>query len=108
MDQKKAEVYFNDKLVGSLVKENKKYSFQYFEEYIRDENNPAISLTLPKRKEPFISDHLFPFFFGLLAEGDNKELQCRTLKIDENDHFTRLLKTAGRNTIGSITVKEVE
>jgi len=28
------------------------------------------------------------------------------LKIDENDHFSRLLKTAGENTIGAITVQE--
>lgn len=107
MDKKKAEVYYNGKLVGLLSKESSKYYFQYTDEYLKNENNPGISLTLPKRKEPFISEYLFPFFYGLLAEGDNKKLQCRILKIDENDHFTRLLKTAGKNTIGGITVKEI-
>ena len=103
----KAEVYYNNELVGLLLKENSKYRFQYAEEYLKDEKNPAISLTLPKREESFISEYLFSFFYGLLAEGDNKDLQCRTLKIDENDHFTRLLKTSGKNTIGAVTVKEV-
>jgi HipA-like protein len=104
---KKAEVYYNNSLAGSLVKENGKYYFKYSDDYLTDDNKPAISLSLPKRKEAFVSDFLFPFFFGLLAEGDNKELQCRILKIDENDNFTRLLKTAGKDTIGGVTVKEI-
>ena len=107
MSLKKAEVYYNNSMVGTLEKENEKYYFQYSDDYLRDDSCPAISLSFPKRKEAFVSEHLFPFFFGLLAEGDNKELQCRTLKIDENDNFTRLLKTAGKDTIGGVTVKEV-
>jgi serine/threonine-protein kinase HipA len=68
---------------------------------------PAISLTFPKQKTVFTSPALFPFFFGLLAEGDEKALQCRVLKIDEGDHFTRLLKTCEAETIGGVTVKEI-
>jgi hypothetical protein len=37
-----------------------------------------------------------------------KTIQCRALKIDENDHFTRLLKTSGMDVIGSVTVEEIE
>ena len=103
----KANIYFNDILVGVLTKEKGKYYFRYTEDYLLNENNPPISLTLPKQKEPFVSDFLFPFFYGLLAEGTNKELQCRILKIDENDHFTRLIKTGGYDTIGGITVVAV-
>lgn len=36
------------------------------------------------------------FFFGLLSEGINKDIQCRLLKIDEDDDFTRLIQTAGK------------
>jgi serine/threonine-protein kinase HipA len=68
---------------------------------------PAISLTLPKREAVFQSRVLFPFFFGLLAEGENKLLECRLLRIDEEDHFTRLLRTCATETIGGITVREV-
>ena len=107
MKNQKAEIYYNNVLAGYLARVNDKFIFTYSTEYLIGEDNPAISLSLPKRKKPFISDFLFPFFFGLLAEGDNKELQCRTLKIDENDHFTRLLKTAGNDTIGGITVREI-
>jgi serine/threonine-protein kinase HipA len=42
----------------------------------------------------------------MLAEGNIKEIQCRDLKIDPDDNFSRLLKTAHSNTIGSVTVKE--
>jgi serine/threonine-protein kinase HipA len=50
---------------------------------------------------------LFPFFYGLLSEGTNKEIQSKLLKIDENDDFTRLIKTAENDTIGAITIKEI-
>ena len=69
---------------------------------------PAISLSLPKTQAFFESVQLFPFFYGLLSEGINKEMQCRTMKFDENDHFTRLVKTAGQDTIGAITLKELK
>jgi serine/threonine-protein kinase HipA len=107
MGKKSAEIYFNSQLAGILEKDNETYIFRYTDEYIVNDNCPAISLTLPKQKEPHASQFLFPFFYGLLAEGDNKDMQCRLLKIDENDHFTRLLKTAGKNTIGAVTVKEI-
>jgi len=35
----------------------------------------------------------------------NRDLQCRLLKIDKNDHFGLLMATAQYNTIGAITVK---
>ncbi len=35
-----------------------------------------------------------------------KELQCRMLKIDENDHFGRLIETAECDSIGAVTVKK--
>ena len=62
---------------------------------------------MPKQAAPFRSTALFPFFFGLLAEGENKAIQCRLLRIDENDHFTRLLRTCTTETIGGITVREI-
>lgn len=101
------KVIYNGVIAGYLKKENGKYFFQYDKSYLSTEY-PAISLSFPKRSEEFISEILFPFFFGLLAEGDNKTIQCRNLKIDENDHFTRLAKTANENTIGAITIEEAE
>jgi len=106
MSEQKAIVFYNDDIAGYLSKVNGKHIFKYDENYLLNEEFPSISLSLPKQEEQYESEKLFPFFYGLLAEGDNKEIQCRKLKIDEQDHFTRLIKTAAENTIGAITVRE--
>ena len=105
----KAEIYNNGILAGILEKKGPAdYYFIYDTAYWRESSLPAISLTLPKSQQTYQSGTLFSFFAGLLAEGINKEIQCRLLKIDEQDDFTRLLKTAGEDTIGAITVKEIQ
>ncbi len=81
------------------------YVFRYDPLYLVDNTMPEISVTLPKTCAEYRSDHLFPFFFGLLAEGYQKKRQCRELHIDENDDFTRLLETSAYGAIGFIYVK---
>lgn len=106
---RRANVYCRGIAAGVLSKDPARgYRFQYAAEYLNNARCPAISLSFPKQEASFESSVLFPFFFGLLAEGDDKVLQCRIMKIDENDHFTRLLKTCGTETIGGVTVKEIE
>lgn len=105
----KAGVYYNGTLAGYLEKRAPDdYRFSYAPGYLANPSNPSISLTLPRHTPEHQSPVLFSFFTGLLAEGINKDIQCRLLKIDEQDDFRRLLKTAGEDTIGAITVKEIE
>ena len=99
-------VYDESTFVGEIIFDSKNYIFTYDDAFLKDANNFAISLTLSKQKEPFVSKYLHPFFSNLLAEGNLKKLQCKQLKIDEEDEFTRLLKTANIDTIGAITVRE--
>ncbi len=106
MSEQTGYVYFRDHFAGTLRKVEGRFFFEYDEKYLTDPSMPSISITLPKRLKKFESDILFPFFYGLLAEGELKKLQCRLLKIDEKDHFKRLLETAGEDTIGAITVKK--
>jgi len=102
----KGGVYINGELAGTLEKDTGgRYHFRYDDTYFQDPMKPSISLTLPKSRQIYESDHLFAFFQGLLSEGVNKDIQCRLLKIDENDDFSRLLLTAGEDTIGAVTVK---
>ena len=103
---KKGFVFFNNSLAGTLERLGDEYIYTYDPQYLINRSMPPIALAFPKTCSEYRSPVLFPFFYGLLAEGDEKAIQCRTLKIDENDHFTRLLKTAGVNTIGAITVRE--
>ena len=102
-----AKVYCRGNLAGILSKDSTGYRFRYLPEYSHNSALPAISLTFPKQEADFQSAVLFPFFFGLLAEGEDKALQCRYLRIDEEDHFIRLLKTCKTETIGGVTVEEV-
>jgi serine/threonine-protein kinase HipA len=105
----KAAILYNGRLAGYLEKKgSKEYRFQYVDDYLKDDSAPGISLTLPKSNLVYESETLFPYFSGLLAEGINKDIQCRLLRIDEFDDFTRLIKTAGQDTIGAITVKEIK
>ena len=103
---RKAFVYHNDRLAGSLIQDDRgEYEFKYDDAWYINNRLPAISLTLPKTRKVYKSDHLFPFFFNMLSEGVNKQLQCKQLKIDENDYFGLLLATATNDTVGAITVK---
>lgn len=92
--------------IGIISKDKGRYTFTYSEEYLKTEGARAISISLPFN-EVHTSKVLFPFFFNMLAEGSAKRMQCRSLQIDEADHFSRLLKTTGGDTIGSITVEEI-
>ena len=79
------------------------YEFRYTRQY-RESSRPSVAFSLPKRRAVHRSDVLFPFFYGLLAEGVQKRLQCRTMRIDENDHFTRLSETCREGVIGAVYV----
>jgi len=83
------------------------YIFRYNEVYYHDYTKPAISLTLPKSQQEYHSPVLFPFFFNMLSEGVNRQLQTRLLKIDEQDNFGLLAATAQYDTIGAVTVKPI-
>ena len=105
---RKAEIYRNGEFAGILSEKNlNSYKFRYNDNYFADIRKPAISLTLPKTQQEYHSEYLFPCFFNMLSEGANKALQCRLLKIDEEDSFGLLLATAQVDTIGSITIKEI-
>lgn len=102
------EVYRNGVLAGKLIEHaTASYEFVYDDLWFADVTKPAISLTLPKTQRRYHSKFLFPFFFNMLSEGVNKNLQCRQLRIDERDSFGLLLATASDDTIGAITVKPI-
>jgi HipA-like protein len=102
----KAGVYNNGTLAGVLEKRiDGTFLFEYDDLYLQNAMNPSISLSMNRSIKKHESKKLFAFFFGLLSEGVNKNIQCRLLKIDENDHFGRLLLTAQDDNIGAITIK---
>ena len=101
---KVGKVYCCDTFAGTLAQDAEGFTFRYDDTYFSNSSLPDISATLPKTQVEHRSKVLFPFFFGLLAEGVQKERQCRELKIDERDHFTRLLETSAYGAIGAVYV----
>ena len=100
-------VFYADALAGCIEqRDDGRFCFTYRPEYLARIGARPVSLTLPLRAERFESPVLFPFFSGLLAEGNLKELQCRLHRIDPDDDFTRLLKTTRHDVIGAVTIEE--
>jgi len=106
---RRAEVYRNGILAGTLSEtDSGGYEFTYDSEYFNDKSRHGISLTIPKKQLTYHSEHLFPFFYNMLSEGTNRALQVKQLKIDEKDFFGLLLATAQYDTIGAITIKQID
>ena len=102
---RQCKVLVHNKEAGILQEtDDRQYIFTYHDGYHGD----AVCLAMPVRKEPYYSSFLFPYFFNMLSEGANRELQSRLHHIDENDDFGILMATAQFDTIGAVTVKPIE
>jgi serine/threonine-protein kinase HipA len=104
---KTAKVLYNGRLAAWLKETDEGYVLQYNEHYLKHPESPAISLTLPKKKEPYTSKVLFPFFDGLIPEGWLLEIVIEHWKLKPNDRFELLLTTC-RDTIGAVTVEPIK
>jgi len=93
----------NGRRAGVIAETATGYAFTYDPIYLVDPSSPPVSLTLPKRSEPYVAERLFPAFCGLLAEGGLAEQQCRLHHLDERDTFGRVLATCFE-TIGAVSV----
>ncbi len=103
-----ANVLYKGELAGVLTqKDDGRYVFSYFENWLVNQDKPAVSLTLPKSQKEYISESLFPFFYHLLPEGMNKKIVCKKFKIDESDAFGILLNTAKTDTVGAVTIERI-
>ena len=106
---RKGNVYMNGILAGTITEEiGEGYTFVYDKEYYENPSRPAISLTLPKKKQVYRSSYLFPFFANMLSEGSNRAVQAMLHRVDIHDDFGILLSTASVDTPGAITVKRVD
>jgi len=104
-----AEVFYNGELAGVLTEVSRnEYRFRYEDSWFINDRKPPVSLTLPKNRQEYINENLFPFFFNMLSEGFNRKLQSKMLKIDEKDYFGLLMATARYDTIGAITIKPLQ
>ncbi len=100
---RKAKVYFHDKPAGILSETEEGYLFLYDPEYLVNSEAEPVSLTLPKRKEPYVSKVMFPFFDGLIPEGWLLDIAEKNWKIDTRDRMGLLLACC-RDCIGAVSI----
>jgi len=104
-----AKVYANKILAGTLTENNDgSFTFRYDDDYFSNPTCSSVSLTLPKSQQEYYSETFFPFFFNVLSEGVNKQVQTRKFKIDKKDAFGLLMATAQNDVIGVITIERID
>ena len=102
-------VYYNNVKAGVLTEQHpgRGYEFRYDPAYLLS-GGKSISVTLPRNRQMFEAETLFPFFTNMLPEGANRSIICRRLRIDENDFFGMLSAMAGKDFIGAVHVKTIQ
>ena len=64
-----AQVFYLDRLAGTISEDENGYTFQYDHTYLKGKNALPVSLTLPRREGLYRSKTMIPFFDGLIPEG---------------------------------------
>ena len=107
MTARKAQVRLDGEPVGTLVESGRQIAFQYNSQWITREGAVPVSLTIPLRSEPYVSEGLHPFFENLLPEGWLLEIATTKLKIAKDDAFGLLLATCA-DCIGAVEIIPAE
>ena len=101
-------IWWDDAVAGELrMNEHGDVSFVYNAQWVDDPTRPALSISLPKRVEPFGHRECRPFFDGLLPEEGALENVARALGISKGNDFA-LLKALGGDVAGALTIWPAE
>jgi len=101
---KKGIVYKKDQFAGTLWEDEEGFHFLYHPSYIDNPIYGAISKTLPIRKERYDSEHMIPFFDGLIPEGWLLKIAIDNWKLNPRDRMNLLLSLCEDN-IGDVSIK---
>lgn len=107
MASRSGKVYYKGQFAGVVAQDEEGYRFTYDPDYLAQKNAEPVSLTLPLRKEPFISKTMIPFFDGLIPEGWLLDIAERNWKLDPRDRMGLLLACC-RDCIGAVSVTPQE
>jgi serine/threonine-protein kinase HipA len=100
---RKANVLMSGKLAGYLSETEDGYSFNYDENYLKEELAQAVSLTLPLTDKPYTNSVMLPFFDGLIPEGWLLEVAEQNWKLNERDRMGLLLACC-KDCIGAVSI----
>lgn len=104
---KQGNVYFKNVLAGTIREDEDGFTFQYDPDYLQRDDAQPVSLTLPLREEPYVSQVIFPFFDGLIPEGWLLDVATKSWKINERDRMGLLLACCN-DCIGAVSVELIE
>jgi serine/threonine-protein kinase HipA len=107
MTPRHAIVRIDGQPVGKLTEEGKQVTFAYDPEWFANRNAVPVSLTLPVRDKPYVTEGLHPFFENLLPEGWLLDLTTISLKIAKDDAFGLLTATCA-DCIGAVEILSTE
>ncbi len=107
MTERLAIVRLDGQPVGTLVESGKQIAFAYDAQWLARRDAVPVSLTIPLRPEPYVTEGLHPYFENLLPEGWLLELATKKLKISKDDAFG-LLVAACADCIGAVEILPAE
>ncbi len=101
---KSLSVLWDESQVGLLqIDQHGDLAFTYDPAWLADPRKPAISVSLPKRVEPFNRRETRPFFAGLLPEEAQRVAVARALGVSKANDF-RLLEQLGGDVAGALAL----
>ena len=96
------DVWWEGRIVGQLTQNRHgALDFAYGSDWLRDTNAPALSVSLPRREEPYSRRECRPFFGGLLPEESQRDAVARVLGVSRSNEFA-LLDRLGGDVAGAI------
>ncbi len=90
-----AKVQISGQLAGHIEELGDQTVFTYAPAWLAHPGAEPVSLTLPLRPEPYVSQGLHPFFENLLPEGWFLDIASKKLKVSKSDAFGLLIGTCG-------------
>ena len=82
MTMRVLDVWWNGRIVGQLTQnQHGELGFAYSPEWLGNDDAPPLSVSLPKRAEPFSRRECRPFFGGLLPEESQRDAAAQALGV---------------------------
>ncbi|WP_423927158.1 type II toxin-antitoxin system HipA family toxin [Candidatus Palauibacter sp.] len=96
------DIWWDGRIVGHLTQPRPgALEFGYADDWLRDDQTPPLSVSLPRRAEPFPRRECRPFFAGLLPEESQRDRVARTLGVSSLNDFA-LLDRLGGDVAGAL------
>lgn len=81
--------------------------FTYSPQWLARKDAVPVSVTLPLRDQPYVTQGLHSFFENLLPEGWLLDITSRRLKISKDDPFGLLLATCS-DCVGAVEIEPMD